>query len=815
MAKRKSGPVPIIGIDAEWSSASNFNKLLSYQWFGIDGDREWSGIHYAEWLLPESKNRLSLDEWLAKALMDGFKNRKWPEHVVLASHYTPAEMSVVKGFDKLKYRIDLVQGSNYASIQRPFKAKCYDKSNNKHEVWVTLMDSMLLAPPDALSLAALGELLGFPKVELPDGFSKNDMRDFQIKEPELFEEYAIRDAEITARYIKRIELECGDLGLDTYRPVTVGSLAVKTLLKKLTDDGVDYDAVMGVEKKSVKIDKHSESKRTYKNKLAERHEDLAIKSYHGGRNECFLFGFHDGLFTDWDLEGAYSTALAAYVEPDFDELKETTDPNDFTHDTYGYALVSWKFDSSTKYPCLFQRDPNGHGLIYVLEGQEYLTSPEIALARRMGADITIQSGVVVPPKDDGVRPFLSLSQWVNSQRKQYPKKTHPFENSFYKLIGNNVYGKVAQGLKSDSRVFDSRMGSTKELERSKLSDAFAAAYTTGLVRATTSEILSELPDDVTVGNTITDGICSTASEQQMLDAIKGPQCQFFSNLRKLICGDPKMIESKGASNGMVFMRVRMHASLDGNRKDKKPILAAVNIQLDKEQSNWEKNDQLISMFKDREWDSEQETSSLTTARKIWDTEGDLLNDERVRSVRMDYDLKRKPKTKTAKMQRDHLAFETQPFSNHADYAKYRAELDKYKEPFKLIGDLDEFLQQVHTRGTGKNKNRGKSRLNQYANDVRDRAAVGVDGLVNENGGPLKPKQIDELVTTITNGKVEIKADQIRKVRSRINSGDTELKDGYIEVTISVSLASEQVKKMYPAHKGLALKRSSKIEIVDE
>jgi len=53
---------------------------------------------------------------------------------------------------------------------------------------------------------------------------------------------------------------------------------------------------------------------------AGRHEDLAIKCYHGGRNEWFLFGAFDEVFTDYYLEGAYSTASAAVVEPDFDNL---------------------------------------------------------------------------------------------------------------------------------------------------------------------------------------------------------------------------------------------------------------------------------------------------------------------------------------------------------------------------------------------------------------------------------------------------------------------------------------------------------------
>ena len=179
----------------------------------------------------------------------------------------------------------------------------------------------------------------------------------------------------------------------------------------------------------------------------------------------------------------------------------------------------------------------------------------------MGADLTIHSGVVIPSKEDGIRPFLGISQWVNNQRKKFPKKQYPFENAFYKLIGNNVYGKVAQGLRNTSRVFDSRLGSTTQLERSRISDAYAAAYTTGLVRATTSEILSLLPSDVLVGNTITDGVCTTATEEQMAQATMGPQCQFFSALREMICSDPKILDIKGQVDGMVFMRTRMARSL--------------------------------------------------------------------------------------------------------------------------------------------------------------------------------------------------------------------------------------------------------------
>ena len=802
----------IIGIDAEWQTnlEEEQNDVLSYQWFGLDGEREWAGVHY-----PEDDKRLTISDWLSLALMEDYKNRAWPRTVVLASHFTTAELSVIKNFDTLKTRLDLVQGSSYASARQPFTTNCYDNSRNRHPVTVHLLDTMLLAPADGRSLAALGELLGFPKEELPKGHTKDQMRRFMDEEPELFQTYALRDAEITARYIRRVEEECSGLGLDNYRPVTVGGLAVRTFIRKLEENGQSYDSIMGTAQSSTREGRGRSSftsnTRVYQNRLAERHEKLAIDSYHGGRNECFLFGFHEGIFTDYDLEGAYSTALAGVVEPDFENLKETTDPSDFTLDQMGFALVSWKFPRETRFPCLFQRDPSGHGLIYVLEGQEYLTSPEIDLARRMGADLTIHSGVVIPSKEDGIRPFLGISQWVNSQRKKFPKKQYPFENAFYKLIGNNVYGKVAQGLRNTSRVFDSRLGSTTQLERSRISDAYAAAYTTGLVRATTSEILSLLPSDVMVGNTITDGVCTTATEDQMEQATRGPQCQFFSALREMICSDPKILDIKGQVDGMVFMRTRMHASTGNILKGAEPILAKVNVPMghlrtedDEALSEQEKNDILIEEFLARDWDREWKSRTLTSARKLYETGGDLLEEETTKFLGMDYDFKRKPLKPTT--MRQHLAFQTSPWFNHAEYAKCRKTFDQFKEPLRSTLDLDVLFQEVDTKGTKKNRTRGKRRKIVYANDLRDRMAVGADGLLTEDGERLKPREVDEILRTITDGEVGATGDQLRKTRSRVQKGEKELGSEYIEVTTTVSAADMIIKGKFAHYTGEALKR---------
>ena len=68
-------------------------------------------------------------------------------------------------------------------------------------------------------------------------------------------------------------------------------------------------------------------------------------------------GLHNAeIFNDYDLEGAYSTALAAVAKTDFDAIRETTDLDEFRLDQMGYALVRWKFPDGTRFSFLFVSD---------------------------------------------------------------------------------------------------------------------------------------------------------------------------------------------------------------------------------------------------------------------------------------------------------------------------------------------------------------------------------------------------------------------------------------------------------------------------
>jgi len=153
----------IIGIDAEWQTQGDKNLVLSYQWYGIDGPDSWSGIHYPA--LNEKQKRLKLHQWVSLILQDHYKGRGWPTEIVLVSHYSPAEFSVVDDFKLIKTSVDLVQGTSFATITRPLGLSCYDTNRNIHPVTVHIADTMLLAPDGGKKLENLGEILGLAKLD--------------------------------------------------------------------------------------------------------------------------------------------------------------------------------------------------------------------------------------------------------------------------------------------------------------------------------------------------------------------------------------------------------------------------------------------------------------------------------------------------------------------------------------------------------------------------------------------------------------------------------------------------------------------------
>jgi hypothetical protein len=565
----------IIGFDAEWVEEPEepsddldandprepdclpHNLVLSYQYACRLGGREWTGIVYTragarirfpdlgEADLANYPKRIRFADLLGGAISAGIGSghlRKWPKHVIAAAHWTRADLSAMADFDEIKGDFDGVQ-KTYVTMERRYEARIIAAKHSR-AFQVTLVDTQLLVPGASHSLAALGKMYDFDKLnpgraETREGAPYIEHMDWLLADnPEYFEEYAIKDAQICALHVeKMLSFGRDDLGLDLRRPpVTLGSLAVKYLQRRWGIEGIDPGAVNGFDL----VEQRSFNRNTGKGYLTKKgrrprarysiYEKLAKQCFHGGRNECFWYGptsemrpdlyapavdDWDGerrigeiLFREFDLASAYATALASLRVPDYDNARHTADPADFRPDQLGFARVAFDFPpETTRFPCLPVIASDERGLVYPLSGEAYVTAPEIALARPMGAEITILDGVVIPWVEDSPRPFELVIRELSRRRGEHEKGS--LQNEMFKQLGNSLYGKLGQGIKGTTS-YNTRDDRRIEIGPSPITNPYLAAHVTGLIRALVSELIASIPARWTVVSVTTDGFVTNS-----------------------------------------------------------------------------------------------------------------------------------------------------------------------------------------------------------------------------------------------------------------------------------------------------------------
>jgi len=229
-------PFVAIGVDAEWTyEAHGRNLILSYQFALLNGD---SKAITKLIIYPNKGERISIEHGLTKLMLKARKERviaKVPDRFIIAGHFTRADMTTFSDFSYFKRRLGAVR-KTYATTEIPLSLRL---ASNEGPVRCSAMviDTMLLAPAGT-SLEALGKLLGMPKVELPAGYSKDRMDLFLRDHPEMFEEYALRDAVIPALWVARVYgLLLERLGIKK-KVVTLGGAAVEMVKGQGTGEGM-------------------------------------------------------------------------------------------------------------------------------------------------------------------------------------------------------------------------------------------------------------------------------------------------------------------------------------------------------------------------------------------------------------------------------------------------------------------------------------------------------------------------------------------------------------------------------------------------
>lgn len=703
-----------IGFDTEYvyNPQTKQNDILSYQSYVVLPD----GTGVPGILYPASahkKDRLSLKNFLAKTLTPLLKNEQiteWPGSITLYAHFLRADVasfsdfwsdhkillkgirSTVSSF-KNRYGIDFDEVENRREKNSLIT---FDKRTSPpHCSNVTFTDTLLITP-GGMGLAECGQLLGLPKLTIAAPYSISDMRQYLKGDRRGFEAYAVRDAEIAVRYALQVKSFCTESLMIERVPTTIGAMAVSRFLKTIDESGISSEICMGTRTVSKQCwNPDTQGFRTVKTRQSiparELYETFPINCYHGGRNECYMMGITpEREWYDYDLAGAYTTGLLDILQPDYDNIFHSRNPEDYCGHVMGFALVSFQFPDSVRFPCLPVRTEQ-FGLFFPLAGESWATAPEIALALSLGAEITIQQGIIVPWRMDEPHDatnlrkqecsvFLPFVQQVRENRNHHDKGS--LEEKFWKEIGNSLYGKLAQGLHAKT-AFDTARGLNSPLPPSAVTQPFFAAHVTGFVRAVVGELMNALPTNATVVSVTTDGFLTDASLENI--DMSGPLSSRFQTLCDIADPGSSMLTCKHQVRQLVAMKTR--GQLTYKASEGYPIVharAGVKPPADIPRDDY--NPYMVDLYMNRVPGQKLRRGSLISTRDMWLNESDLVAVESEIRLNLEFDFKRQLITPT--MNEGHLLMHSRPWDDMSQALKQRQLFDDWRQTHALKDEAD-------------------------------------------------------------------------------------------------------------------------------
>lgn len=703
-----------IGFDTEYvyNPATKQNDILSYQSYVVLPD----GTGVPGILYPASahkKDRLSLKNFLAKTLTPLLKNEQineWPGSITLYAHFLRADVAsfsdfwsdhkiLLKGIRSTVSSFKNRYGIDFDEVETRREKNSlimFDKRTSPPRCSNVTFTDTLLITPGGMGLAECGQLLGLPKLTIPAPYSISDMRQYLKGDRRGFEAYAVRDAEIAVRYALQVKSFCTESLMIERVPTTIGAMAVSRFLKTIDESGISSEICMGTRTVSKQCwNPDTQGFRTVKTRQSiparELYETFPINCYHGGRNECYMMGITpEREWYDYDLAGAYTTGLLDILQPDYDNIFHSRNPEDYCGHVMGFALVSFQFPDSVRFPCLPVRTEQ-FGLFFPLAGESWATAPEIALALSLGAEITIQQGIIVPWRMDEPHDatnlrkqecsvFLPFVQQVRENRNHHDKGS--LEEKFWKEIGNSLYGKLAQGLHAKT-AFDTARGLNSPLPPSSVTQPFFAAHVTGFVRAVVGELMNALPTNATVVSVTTDGFLTDVSLENI--DMSGPLSSRFQALCDIADPGSSMLTCKHQVRQLVAMKTR--GQLTYKESEGFPIVharAGVKPPADIPRDGY--NRYMVDLYINRAPGQKLRRGSLISTRDMWLNESDLVAVESEIRLNLEFDFKRQLITPT--MNEGHLLMHSRPWDDMSQALKQRQLFDDWRQTHALKDEAD-------------------------------------------------------------------------------------------------------------------------------
>ncbi len=705
-------PLVVLGIDTESYTDRATLKviILSYQYYLYCNGHSVSGILY-----PPKGQRFTFKKLAQTAFRDAVESQvlnSIAHDVIVCAHFLKADLftfenafedfqTVIKGIRQTVAGLDSTYGIDVGALysktvsqfSEPIKLK-YDDSPEL--VRFHFYDTMNHAPAGK-TLADVGLLLGNPKLEIPEPYSIEAMNVFMAERPEEFEAYAINDARISVEHFLKVNAFAREHGFKSV-PHTIGGLAVKLLMNSLklhTGGGNKHLALFGYQMRKVQ---HWVDGKSFKKDVKQLtdgclvYNPLATACYHGGRNECFMFGpTHVDDWNDFDVPSCYTAIMAGMRVPDYQNFTFSRNVEDFLGDVCGVAWVDFEFPHGTRFPCLPVRTES-YGLIYPLSGTSYCTALEIMVAVNHGAKVNVRAGFIVPWQENQFV-FKDFMQLVREMRLKHAKGS--FEERYWKEIGNSLYGKLGQGLKG-KKSFDVMKGYSTPVGESDITNPLMAAYVTGAARALLSEMLIAVPAERSVVSVTTDGFLTNARLEEI--DLNGPVSNLFRQWFHLI--DPKageILEQKHGARQILAMKTRGQIT-SVVRAGHDPVLAKAGVQVPRGKNP---DEYMRDLFLNRVPKQRHQMRSLSSLREMYLNRTDLTQVVREQIMNLEFDHKRvliNPRLLSV-CDGVHIRFETLPHPTVEEMISTREIFDGWRthNVLKTVDDYNSWVDYLSMR----------------------------------------------------------------------------------------------------------------------
>jgi hypothetical protein len=675
----------LLGFDTEYQSLKPLfrhddvrERKARYEVASYQGYAKIDGIEFREIVIPTTPpRRMSLVDFItfliAKITSAGVSI---PRSIVLVGHFNKADLPAFDDREQVFAKLMAIRNS-LVTHAYPIKIRIQfsDDEEDFEEVRVHIRDSILMAPTGKRSLEEVGKLIGMQKIKLHDDPAeelhlKRNIKLVRDNMWPLFRDYALLDAEISALYFERLTEIYRAVTGSKLIPTALSNIGVKLLLNEWKSATIPIERLEIIGRERIKEEvwnNDTGSFITYKEEpfipSVHWNVDFATECYHGGRSEQMWFGPSDiADFSDYDIVGAYPTAMAMLKAPKWNSIRETKDINDLRLGHFAFAWVNFIFPETVRYPTLPVR--TSRGLVFPQHGDSYCCAPEIELALNLGAKIYVKRGLVTDTSAERVfEPFIAKAIRLRGEA------VSELEQSFWKEVTNSCYGKTAQGLR-EKRAFNLKTKKSKPIPQSPITNPFFAAYITSLVRAMIGEVINGIPHNKIIFSVTTDGFLTDAGDEEIRRAAGGPIAKLFSEARGRLTANHEVLGKKHSVKRLLGCRTRGQSTLvpDASAGNKGIVLAKAGIKTPAYTTNLtEQNDYIVETFLARVPGQKFVVDTFTTMREIMLFQADLVMKTSERAISLEYDFKRRP-AKAWDSQVDyrgksysHLAFSTEPW----------------------------------------------------------------------------------------------------------------------------------------------------------